>query len=641
VIRYRRERWLTPAGETVVAPLPAGIVGGFGPELRRFLLAAHIQGQVTTERLTALLNGIGIEISKRQVVRLLCHPLDRFVAEDQAVLRAGLSTARWITVDDTGARHARKNGITTQIGHDAFTIFRTGTSKSRENFLSLLRAGHTDYVINPAALGYMRERNLAGSVIALLEAHPSRIFADAAAWAAHLARLGIDQLTVAPDPVRIASEGALWDATRHHGLLNGTVIVSDDAGQFRVGAHALCWVHAERLVHKLVPMTASQRRAVEVTRTLIWCWCGRPPAASMCQNEVVSNLKRRGPSVEEIRRIGMDTSKNIFQLHGVDIAETPVLRKKLRRKDMVAFFGKLAPTVIAIEACGASHHWARQLQSLGHSVKLIAPQLVKPYVKRGKNDAADAEALCEAMSRPTMRFVPVKTAEQQAALMLISVRDRMIRNRTQLANALRGYAAEFGLTAAKGMAHVVPLIERIQADESLPALARELFALQGKEYTQLQARIGEVDIKLAAWHRVDEASRRLAKIPGVGPIGAVMLTMKTPEPKLFRSGRQFAAWIGLTPKDHSTAGRVKLGAITRAGDEALRSVLVVGATAVIRHAEHGGRTSPWLAALLKRKSPKLAAVALANKTARIAWKMMVTGEAYTAKSVVAAFEATA
>src|SRR5450432_774578 len=194
----------------------------------------------------------------------------------------------------------------------------------------------------------------------------------------------------------------------------------------------------------------------------------------------------------------MDTSKHIFQLHGVNAAEAPVLRKKLRRKDMVAFFEKLAPTVIAIEACGASHHWARLLQSLGHSVKLIAPQLVKPYVKRGKNDAADAEALCEAMSRPTMRFVPVNTAEQQAALMLVGVRDRMIRNRTQLSNAVRGHAGEFGLTAAKGMAHLVPLLDRIAADESLPVLARELFAIQAKEYEQLQSQIDEVDAQLMA-----------------------------------------------------------------------------------------------------------------------------------------------
>jgi transposase len=218
--------------------------------------------------------------------------------------------------------------------------------------------------------------------------------------------------------------------------------------------------------------------------------------------------------------------------------------------------------------------------------------------------------------------------------MLVGVRDRLIRNRTQLANAIRGYAAEFGLTAAKGMAHLVPLLERIEADESLPALARELFALQAKEFVQLQARIEDVDTKLTAWHRADECSRRLAKIPSVGPIGATLLRMKTPDPTQFKSGRQFAAWIGLTPKDHSTAGKVRLGVITRAGDEALRSVLVVGATSVIQHAQRTGKASPWLAALLKRKSPKLAAVALANKTARIAWKMMLTGQAYIEKSSV-------
>jgi transposase len=353
-----------------------------------------------------------------------------------------------------------------------------------------------------------------------------------------------------------------------------------------------------------------------------------------CQNEVVAvDLRQRRPSVDQISRIGMDTSKHVFQLHGVNAADVPVLRKKLRRKEMIAFFQKLAPTVIAIEACDASHHLARLFE---HTAKLIAPQLVKPYVKRGKNDAADAEALCEAMSRPTMRFVPVKTTEQQAALMLVGVRDRLIRNRTQLANTIRGYAAEFGEIAAKGMAHLVPLLERIQADESLPVLARELFAIQAKEYVELQAQIDEVEAKLTAWHRADECSRRLAKIPSVGPIGAVLLRMKTPDPAQFRSGRQFAAWIGLTPRDHSTAGKVRLGVITRAGDEGLRSVLVVGATSVIQHAMRSGKASPWLAALLKRKSPKLAAVALANKTARIAWKMMLTGEPYGAKSAASA-----
>jgi len=335
--------------------------------------------------------------------------------------------------------------------------------------------------------------------------------------------------------------------------------------------------------------------------------------------------------MEQVTRIGMDTSKHVFQLHGVNAAETPLLRQRLRRQDMVAFFAKLAPTVIAIEAGGASHHWARLLRSMGHEVKLIAPQLVKPYVQRGKNDAADAAALCEAMSRPTMRFVPVKTVEQQAALMLVGHRERLVRQRTQLGNAIRGYAAEFGLTAAKGMAHLEPLLERLQADEQLPDLARELFAAHAEEYAQLQAHICRVEAKLMAWHQAHACSQRLARIPGIGPIGAVLLLMKTPAPELFRSGRDFAAWIGLTPKDHSTGGKIRQGGITRAGDEGLRSVLVTGATAVIRMVRNGrGRSalSPWLEQLLQRKPPKLVAVALANKLARIAWKLMATGATY-------------
>jgi hypothetical protein len=270
VVRYRRERWVTPAGETIVAPLPAGIVGGWGPNLRRFVLACHIQGQVTTERLTALLTGIGVDISKRQVVRLIAEGLDAFVVEERAVLRAGLATARWITVDDTSARHANQDGYTTQIGDDRFTVFRTGASKSRAAFLATLRAGHSDYVINDEALAYMRGRNLAGAVIERLAAASHKVFADSAAWQAHLAALGIDQLAVEPNPVRIATEGAMWGAIRHHGYLADAVIVSDDAGQFRIADHALCWVHAERLVHKLVPATPQQRQAVELVRQLIW-----------------------------------------------------------------------------------------------------------------------------------------------------------------------------------------------------------------------------------------------------------------------------------------------------------------------------------------------------------------------------------
>jgi transposase len=305
------------------------------------------------------------------------------------------------------------------------------------------------------------------------------------------------------------------------------------------------------------------------------------------------------------------------------------LRKKLRRSEVLAFFAKLEPTRIGIEACGAAQFWARALRALGHEVVLVPPQYVKPYVKRGKNDAADAEAICEAMSRPSMRFVAVKSAEQQAHVMLTGVRESLVRRRTQLSNAIRGYAAEFGLVAAKGLWKIDVLLARIAADENCPALGKELFALYGEDYAQLQTRIAEVENKLMAWHRQSEVSRRLVQVPGIGPITATLLAIKVVDPKAFRSGRDFAAWIGLTPKDHSTAGKTRQGGITRAGDETLRSVLVVGATALIQQVRRGrGRPSPWLLALLERKPPKLAAVALANKMARIAWKLMVSGERY-------------
>ena len=335
--------------------------------------------------------------------------------------------------------------------------------------------------------------------------------------------------------------------------------------------------------------------------------------------------------MDQIIRIGMDTSKQIFQLHGVNAAEEPVLRRKLRRTQMIAFFAAQPRTVIGIEAGGAAHHWARTLSAMGHEVRIIAPQFVRPYVKRGKNDAADAEALCEAMSRPSMRFVPMKTAEQQAALMLVSLRDRLIRSRTQLTNAIRGHAAEFGLIAARGVDKIEPLLMRIVDDESLPALARSLFAQLGAEFAQTQARLKQVSAELMAWHRQNELSQRLTQIPGVGPIGATMLALKTPDPGGFRSARHFAAWIGLTPKDHSTGGKTRLGTITRAGDETLRSVLVVGATAVIRQVRRRrGLLWPWLQRLLERKPPKLVAVALANKLARVAWKLMTSGQGYDA-----------
>lgn len=344
--------------------------------------------------------------------------------------------------------------------------------------------------------------------------------------------------------------------------------------------------------------------------------------------------------MSQIIRIGMDTSKHIFQLHGVDASERVVLRKRLGRQAMLAFFANLSPTVVGIEACGASHYWARELGKLGHEVRLIAPQLVKPYVARNKNDGRDAEALCEAMSRPRTRFVAAKSVEQQAALMLLGIRDQLVARRTQLSNAIRGHAAEFGLIAAKGMDKIVPLLTTIARDESVPALARELFAMLARQHGRVEVELKAIEAKLRAWHRANAMSRRLAEIPGVGPVIAAALVMKVSDPGVFRSGRLFAAWLGLTPKDHSTAGKTRLGKITRAGDEMLRSLLIVGATSVVKQAKRG-RGSRWLIALLKRKSAKLAAVALANKIARIAWKLMTTGQSYDSARIDAAMASAA
>jgi hypothetical protein len=271
VVRYRRECWQTAAGERIVADLPPGIVGGFGPELRRFLAAGHFQGQITSERLTSLLCGMGLAISKRQVVRLLAQGLEHLVAEDQAVLQAGLSSARWITVDDTGAPHAGRNGYVTHLGDRRFAVFRSTLSKSRRAFLGLLQAGRCEHVVNDAALARMRAMNMAAAPIEALASHADQRFASTTAWTEHLTALGFDQLAVTPDPVNVATQAALWGAICEQGLLGDTVIVSDGAGQFRVGDHhALCWVHAERLVHKLQPRSKADREAVELQRTLIW-----------------------------------------------------------------------------------------------------------------------------------------------------------------------------------------------------------------------------------------------------------------------------------------------------------------------------------------------------------------------------------
>lgn len=342
--------------------------------------------------------------------------------------------------------------------------------------------------------------------------------------------------------------------------------------------------------------------------------------------------------MEEITRIAIDTSKHVFTLHGSDRAGRAVLRRTVRRQDLVRFFEKLEPLEVAMEACGGSHHWGRTLQALGHRVKLIPPRYVKPYVRRSKNDRNDAEAISEAASRPEMSTVPVKPAGIQAEAMLLSVRELLMRQRTQLINALRGHATEFGLTAAQGDKGLAALRAEIAtaADTVLPTAAAEALHLLGGEIDRIAARLAQIDKLLMRRHRASEVSRRLGHIPGVGPVGALSFATRV-DARQFRSGRHFAAWLGLVPRQNTTGGKPRLGPITRAGDERLRQLLVLGATAVIRHAKPGSPTaSPWLLNLLEHKPRKLAAVALANKMARTIWAMLARGEDYRRPHRVAA-----
>lgn len=341
--------------------------------------------------------------------------------------------------------------------------------------------------------------------------------------------------------------------------------------------------------------------------------------------------------MEQFRRISVDTSKAVFTLHGVDMSERVVLRREVTRAGFEAFFAKLAPTEVALEACGGSHHWGRMLLAQGHLVRLIPPQYVKPFVKRGKNDRNDAAAIGEAASRPSMRYVAVKPAERQAAAMVVGVRELLVKQRTQAINALRGHAAEFGVVAARGTARVAELLAKLAQDGSVPAAALRMLSLLGEEVAHLDARIAALDGELREAAKADETAKRLTKVPGIGVIGAMTLSL-TIDAGQFHSARHFASWLGLVPKERSTAGRQRLGGISREGNERLRQVLVVGAMAVVRHARPGrGRLMDWLLKLLERcRSRKLAAVALANKLARIAWAMMARGEAYRSGAPMAA-----
>jgi transposase len=337
----------------------------------------------------------------------------------------------------------------------------------------------------------------------------------------------------------------------------------------------------------------------------------------------------------KFKRIAIDTSKHVFTLHGVDEQERPVLRRELKRSQMETFFGKQDATEVVLEACGGSHHWGRLLSRLGHRVRLVPPQYVKPFVKRAKNDRNDAEAISEAASRPTMRSVVVKTVDQQADGIILKHREMLVGQRTQAINALRGHAAEFGVIAAKGIVKVAPLLTELAADNTIPATARAMFQQMGAHIEALDQQVTGLDGELAALHKANPVSQLLAAIPGVGPLGAITMAL-TVEPGNFASGRHFAAWLGLTPKEHSTGGKQRMGKISKAGNERLRQLLFVGAMSVIRFAKPGSKSaSVWLLQLLERKPRKLAAVALANKMARIIWAMMSRGEAYRRQPVAA------
>lgn len=338
----------------------------------------------------------------------------------------------------------------------------------------------------------------------------------------------------------------------------------------------------------------------------------------------------------ELKRIAIDTSKSVFTLHGVDASDRPVLRRDLRRGQLVGFFAKLAPTEVVLEACGGSHHWARTLSAQGHRVSLIAPQYVKPFVKRGKTDRNDAAAISEAASRPSMPRVAIKSAAQQADAMLLRARELLVAQRTQTINALRGHAAEFGLVAARGTARVAALLAAVAQDDAVPPPARTTLAFLGRQIAHLDRAIAELDAALLAQHKANPVSRLLAGIPGIAAVGALTMALRI-EPGQFKSGRHLAAWLGLTPREHSSGGKQRMGGISRAGDERLRQLLVLGAMAVIRHAKPGRPgVSAWLLGLLERRPRKLVAVALANKMARIAWAMMTTGEAYRQPPLTAA-----
>jgi transposase len=339
----------------------------------------------------------------------------------------------------------------------------------------------------------------------------------------------------------------------------------------------------------------------------------------------------------QVSTIGLDLAKSIFQVHGADASGAVVIRKRLRRNQVLAFFAAQPPCTVAMEACSSSHHGAREIGTLGHAVRLIPPAYVKPFVKRQKNDAADAEAICEAAQRPTMRFVAPKSAQAQAAALVFRARDLLVRQRTQVINALRGHLAEFGLIVAQGPAHLPQLVQAVEnPDEPLPEIARPVLQILIDTLHRLDEQIALLDREVVQRVKADETAHRLMTIPGIGPVTAVALTALAPPAQTFTRGRDFAAWVGLTPLQHSTGGKQKLGATSKMGERTLRRLLIIGASTVLRWAaRHGAPAGSWMARMLACKPPMLVRVALANKMARIVWALMAKGGTYQAPAASA------
>lgn len=339
----------------------------------------------------------------------------------------------------------------------------------------------------------------------------------------------------------------------------------------------------------------------------------------------------------QVNTIGLDIAKNVFQVHGIDGEGRPVLCRKVRRDRLVKLFESIEPCLIGMEACATAHHWARRLTALGHQVKLMPPAYVKAYVKRNKNDAADAEAICEAVRRPTMRFVPVKSADAQSILMLHRARHLLVRQRTAQVSAMRAHLAEYGVVAPKGITHVRDLLTVLESGASmLPDLARQTLIIIAQMIDALSRQIRNIEVELLAWHRASAVSQRLESIPGIGFITASALAATVGDARAFRSGRQFAAWLGLVPRQNSSGGKDRMGGISKMGDRYLRHLLVVGATAIVRYTRRKATAvSVWASRLLERKPARLVTVAVANKMARIAWAVMARQETYRASPIVA------